>query len=128
MMQRWRSVLGIAAIAADPWADAVVGYYKVLVKGRPGEAYNVGTEKPEISMLQLADRVVSIATELFDYRGKVVRMKDLPKDYLVDNPNRRCPVIAKARTELGYNPSISLDEGLRRSLLWYNENRIAEEA
>jgi UDP-glucuronate decarboxylase len=109
-------------------ADAVVGYYKVLVKGRPGEAYNVGAEKPEISMLRLADRVVSIATELFDYRGKVVRMKDLPKDYLVDNPNRRCPVIAKARTELGYNPSISLDEGLRRSLLWYNENRIAEEA
>jgi UDP-glucuronate decarboxylase len=109
-------------------ADAVVGYYKILVKGRPGEAYNIGVEKPEISMLQLAERVVKLASELFDYRGTVVQTKNLPDHYLTDNPNRRCPMITKARTELGYNPSITLDEGLRRSLIWYNENRIAEDA
>ncbi len=34
-------------------ADAVVGYYKVLVNGRPGEPYNVGIEEPEISMDEL---------------------------------------------------------------------------
>jgi len=28
-------------------------------------------------------------------------------------------VIAKARTELGYDPVVSLDEGLARSLVWY---------
>jgi nucleoside-diphosphate-sugar epimerase len=50
------------------------------------------------------------------------------KDYLVDNPNRRCPVITKARTDLGYNPSISIDEGLKRSLIWYGENSVAEDA
>jgi nucleoside-diphosphate-sugar epimerase len=50
------------------------------------------------------------------------------KDYLVDNPNRRCPIIAKARAEIGYSPSISIDEGLRRSLIWYNDNREAEDA
>ncbi|HMR62576.1 MAG TPA: NAD-dependent epimerase/dehydratase family protein [Anaerolineae bacterium] len=109
-------------------ADAVVGYYKVLVRGRAGEAYNIGVETPEISMLQLAERVVSLAVELFGYRGKVVKTQDLPKDYLVDNPNRRCPVVTKARTELGYQPSITLDEGLRRSLIWYNENQVAEDA
>ena len=48
--------------------------------------------------------------------------------YLKDNPNRRCPVIKKARTELGYNPCINLDEGLQRMLIWYSENRNAEEA
>lgn len=109
-------------------ADAVVGYYKVLVKGRSGEAYNIGVEAPEISMADLAKRVARIATELFDYQGKVVRQASPSEDYLIDNPNRRCPMINKARAELAYNPSISLDEGLTRSLIWYSENREAEEA
>ena len=61
-------------------------------------------------MAELAERVVEISRELFDYKGKVVRQESSDNDYLVDNPNRRCPVIAKARTELGYNPSISIDE------------------
>jgi len=39
-------------------ADAVVGYYKILVRGRPGEAYNVGVEEPEISMAELAEKMV----------------------------------------------------------------------
>ncbi|MBE0568183.1 MAG: NAD-dependent epimerase/dehydratase family protein [Deltaproteobacteria bacterium] len=109
-------------------ADAVVGYYKVLVKGRKGEAYNIGVEEPEISVAELADRVVRLSAELFGYKGKVVRKVSQDKDYLVDNPNRRCPVIAKARKEIGYNPSIGIDEGLRRSLLWYGDNRQAEDA
>jgi len=109
-------------------ADAIVGYYKILVNGRPGEAYNIGIEKPEISMAEMAERVVGISKELFEYTGKVVRQVSEDKAYLIDNPNRRCPVIAKARTELGYNPLISIDEGLQRSLIWYRDNAIAEEA
>ncbi|MBP2674445.1 MAG: NAD-dependent epimerase/dehydratase [Deltaproteobacteria bacterium] len=109
-------------------ADAIVGYYKILVKGRKGEAYNIGVEEPEISVAGLADRVVRLSAELFGYKGKVVRKVSQDKDYLVDNPNRRCPVIAKARKEIGYNPTIGIDEGLRRSLLWYNGNRQAEDA
>jgi len=109
-------------------ADAVAGYYKVLVAGRPGEPYNIGVERPEISMAQLADKIVELARGLFGYRGKVVRQASTETDYLVDNPSRRCPVITKARTELGYNPSIGLDEGLRRSLVWYSHNRDAREA
>ena len=50
------------------------------------------------------------------------------KQYLVDNPNRRCPIIIKARTELGYQPRVSLDEGLRRSLIWYSGNPAASDA
>ena len=109
-------------------ADAVVGYYKILVKGRPGEAYNIGVEEPEISMLELADRIVNLAGELFGYSGKVIRQSSEEADYLTDNPNRRCPIITKARKELGYDPGISLDEGLRRSLLWYAANAQPQEA
>jgi nucleoside-diphosphate-sugar epimerase len=109
-------------------ADAIVGYYKILVKGKPGEAYNIGVEGPEISMANLAEKIVALSRDLFGYKGKVVRKVSTDKDYLIDNPNRRCPVVTKARTDLGYNPSITIDEGLKRSLIWYRENSVAEDA
>ncbi len=109
-------------------ADAIVGYYKVLVKGKNGEAYNIGVEGPEISIKALAEKVVEVSTVLFDYQGRIVFEVSEDKEYLVDNPNRRCPVIDKARRDLQYNPSIGFGEGVRRSLLWYKDNAIAEDA
>lgn len=109
-------------------ADAITGYYKVLVKGHPGEAYNIGIERPEISMAELADKVIENAREFFGYSGKLVRGQSKEADYLVDNPNRRCPSIEKARSHLGYDPQILVDDGLRRALIWYHHNRVAPEA
>jgi UDP-glucuronate decarboxylase len=108
--------------------DAIIGYYKVLVRGLAGEPYNIGIDHPEISVAQLADLIAGTARELFGYRGKVVHGKANEADYLVDNPNRRCPLIDKARTELGYSPTVPVNEGIRRSLIWYHYNRIAEAA
>ena len=108
-------------------ADAVTGYYKILIKGQPGEAYNIGVETPEVSMRELAEMLCRSAKELFSYGGRVVCQTSQDSDYLIDNPNRRCPVIAKARAHLGYNPTVSLHDGLRRSLAWYYENREAED-
>ncbi len=109
-------------------ADAVSGYYKVLVKGHPGEAYNIGVETPEIQMAELAERLVGFARDIVGYRGKVVKKPSQDGDYLIDNPNRRCPIIRKAREHLGYNPTITLDEGLRRSMIWYSGNQEAEDS
>jgi nucleoside-diphosphate-sugar epimerase len=104
-------------------SDAVTGYYKVLVRGHDGEAYNVGVEEPEVSMAELAERLAELGREHFGYGGALVRRTSEEREYLVDNPVRRCPVIEKARDHLGYAPRVGLDEGLRRSLLWYAENR-----
>jgi len=109
-------------------ADAVIGYYKVLVRGRPGEPYNIGVEGPEVSIAEVADLVAGLAREEVGYSGRVVRRISEDGDYLRDNPTRRCPVITKARTELGYNPTVPLREGLRRSLVWYRDNQSAAEA
>ncbi len=109
-------------------ADAVTGYLKILVHGQPGEAYNIGVERPEISMRDLAQLVTETAGELFGYDGRVVHQTSEDVDYLVDNPNRRCPVITKAREHLGYDPQVELDDGIRRSLLWYREHDDAPEA
>jgi nucleoside-diphosphate-sugar epimerase len=85
-------------------------------------------EEPEISIGDLAEMFVNIAGDLFDYKGRAVRKVSSDLDYLADNPTRRCPMIEKARNELGFNPSISLLEGLRRSLIWYRDNSQAAEA
>lgn len=104
-------------------ADAIDGYYRILLDGRPGEPYNIGTDRPEISMHALAERFAAVGKRVTGYRGQVVTGTSDDPDYLVDNPNRRCPVIDKARTELGYAPEVDLDEGLERSLAWYVEQQ-----
>ena len=108
-------------------ADAVVGFFKTLLRGRDGEAYNIGMDQPEISIRQLAEKVISCARELYGYQGSLVFARSDDPEYLTDNPNRRCPVLAKAREELGYAPAISLEEGIRRSLIWYRDNQEVEE-
>jgi nucleoside-diphosphate-sugar epimerase len=109
-------------------ADAVTGYYKTLVHGHAGEAYNIGVEEPEISMRHLAETIADNARDLFGYTGTVAHRASEERDYLVDNPNRRCPVITKARAHLGYDPQIPLSEGIRRSLVWYSGHREAADA
>jgi UDP-glucuronate decarboxylase len=108
--------------------DALVGYLKVLTKGRSGESYNVGIERPEISMRELADLVVRHARALWGYEGRVVQRASQEETYLADNPNRRCPDIAKARNELGYEPEIDVDGGIRRALVWYYHNHLPAES
>jgi UDP-glucuronate decarboxylase len=103
-------------------SDAVVGYLKVLIRGLNGESYNIGTESPEISVRQLAQKVIDSSRALFGYSGNLVFKKSEDKEYLTDNPNRRCPIIKKAKNDLDYNPKISIDEGLKRSLIWYRDN------
>ena len=109
-------------------ADAIIGYYKVLVRGRAGEPYNIGTETPEVSMLELAQRIKTIGRELVGYEGEIICQPSPEADYLVDNPNRRCPRIDKARRELGYEPGVELSDGLRRTLTWYLHHPQAEDA
>lgn len=108
-------------------ADAITGYYKILVNGRPGEPYNIGVEKPEISMFDLASRMADIGRSHFGYTGKVTRQVSQDREYLTDNPNRRSPIIEKAREQLGYDPKWSIDDALLRTMIWYKDNLVAED-
>ncbi len=93
--------------------DAVVGFLLVLLKGVPGEAYNIGNPKPEISMLDLVKRIETVLGRQVPHH-----VIEYPDSYPADEPNRRCPDIRKARLQLGYAPEVDLDEGLRRFLTW----------
>ena len=95
-------------------SDAITGLMLVWLKGRPGEAYNIGNDA-EISIGDLARLAAGLATPALPVELAV--SKDA--DYLTDNPNRRCPDLSKARRELGYDATIGLAEGLARTLRSY---------
>jgi dTDP-glucose 4,6-dehydratase/UDP-glucuronate decarboxylase len=82
-------------------SDAITGLMLVWLKGRPGEAYNIGNDA-EISIGDLARLAAGLATPALPVELAV--SKDA--DYLTDNPNRRCPDLSKARRELGYDATI----------------------
>lgn len=103
-------------------ADAITGYLKVLLYGQ-FDYFNIGIDKPEISINQLAKIYQESGLEIFDYKKTVAYEVSQDKDYLTDNPNRRCPNISKARTLLHYNPQILVDEGVRKFLRFLQETQ-----
>ena len=102
-------------------ADAAAGYLKVLLHGRY-DYFNIGIDKPEITIAELAEIYREAGAEIFGYRGKVNYAVPNDKDYLTNNPQRRCPVLDKARKLLHYKPTILVNEGVRRFLTFIKEN------
>ncbi len=66
----------------------------------------------EMSMLQLAQRVI----ELTGARSTLV-FKPLPSD----DPRQRRPDISRAQEQLGWTPSVALDEGLKRTIAYMDQ-------
>ncbi len=93
--------------------DALVGFLKVLLSGAPGQAYNIGNPVPEVSMRELVRYVEEAVGRPLD----VVSI-EYPDSYPADEPQRRCPDITKAALQLGYQPAVSLPDGLKRFFGW----------
>ena len=103
-------------------ADAIVGYLKAVAHGKFGY-FNIGIEKPETSVRGLAEIYQRAGAQLCGYRGQVILASQPDKAYLTDNPNRRCPNIAKAREVLGFAPGIEVEAGVKRFLQFVIANR-----
>jgi UDP-glucuronate decarboxylase len=102
--------------------DAINGFLRVVARGVPGEAYNIGNPTPEISVFELVDEIEKVL-------GKSVKKEviEYPDSYPADEPNRRCPNIVKARRQLDFNPVITIQDGLKRFFDWTDETYIGEE-
>jgi nucleoside-diphosphate-sugar epimerase len=95
-------------------SDAIAGFLLALLKGRPGQAYNIGNDH-EISIGELANLVAQLANTRVQFAASH------DPHYLTDNPQRRCPDLTKSRNELGYAPRVGLADGIARTLRWAKE-------
>ncbi|MDG6899609.1 MAG: dTDP-glucose 4,6-dehydratase [Nitrososphaerota archaeon] len=94
--------------------DHVEALKRVLLKGRPGEVYNIAAWN-ELTNLDLVDKVLSIMGK---DRGLVENVEDRPghdKRYSID--------ASKIRQELGWKPRHGFDVALRETVDWYLGNR-----
>ncbi len=93
--------------------DAIVGFCKVILRGKSGEAYNIGNPSPEIAVEDLA----TIFAKVSNNEVKILK-KDYPENYPADEPSRRCPSIQKATDDLSYFPEVDIEDGIKRFLSW----------
>ena len=99
-------------------ADATLGFFTVILKGKVGEAYNIAIDQ-EISIIDLANLLVQ---KVFPERNlKVVTKKDSSKDYLRMNYSRTAVDITKAKA-IGWKVSFPVEEGFRRTVESYDKH------
>lgn len=96
-------------------SDAIIGYILCLTHGKY-DYFNIGIDRPEISVSEFANIFKVSGAKIFGYSGSIKYKDSLDPDYMTDNPNRRCPVIKKAEVKLGYSPKILVTEGIERYL------------
>ena len=88
--------------------DLIEGIMRLFDRGGP-DPVNIGNPG-EFSVLQLAEMVI----ELTGSKSSIV-FEDLP----VDDPKQRKPDITRAREQLGWEPRVSLRDGLAKTIPYF---------
>ncbi len=89
-------------------SDLVEGIWR-LMQSRVTEPVNIGNPQ-EMTLLELAKKILRLSGS-----SSEIVFEPLPED----DPKVRQPDITRARTLLGWEPRIDVDEGLRRTLAWF---------
>ena len=93
-------------------SDLVEGLVRAMFRpSTVGEVYNLGNPE-EHSVREFAEMVKRLAKSA----SPIVLVEGREADIA-----RRCPDIGKARSELGWGPLVSLEEGLQSTIEWFRE-------
>lgn len=92
-------------------SDLIEGIYR-LSKADFHEPVNIGNPM-ELTILEFAERIRSIT----GCKSQIVK-KPLP----VDDPQQRRPDISRAKKILGWEPRVSLEDGLKETIRWFQAN------
>ena len=96
--------------------DLIDGFVRLMATGE-GVTGPVNLGNPhEIPVSELADRVIRLTRS-----ASRIIYRDLPQD----DPLQRCPDIALARTMLSWEPGVALDDGLTRTIAYF-DNMLSE--
>lgn len=97
-------------------SDAIAGFFSVLLKGNPAQAYNVANPSGELSIMALAELLVSLYPE----KGLVVERRKNTCDfgYIPSPYNRFIPDVSRI-CSLGWSAKIDPATGFRRMIESY---------
>ncbi len=96
--------------------DTILGILLLaLCDKAKGEVVNVGSPK-ETTILELAERIIKLTKS-----QSALAFCPLPKD----DPKRRCPDASKLEKMLGWKPTVTLDEGLKKTIEWFIAKQAA---
>ena len=95
--------------------DLVEALIRLMSTDDVHEPVNLGNPI-EFTIKELADEVISICGS----HSNVTHLR-LPQD----DPKQRKPDISRAQTILGWNPTIQLNEGLKRTVAYFKEQQTA---
>lgn len=94
-------------------SDLVMGIYSAMFsKNTKGEIFNLGNPK-EFTISELAKKVIKLT-------GSKSKLK-FSKSFRKDDPMRRKPNITKAKKYLNWQPKVSLEEGLKKTIKYYKD-------
>lgn len=79
-----------------------------------GQIVHIGNDQEEIKMVDLAKKMFG----LFNFQPKKLEIKEAPEGSV----KRRCPDLTKIRELVGFQPEVSLEEGLKKTYDWYKKN------
>jgi UDP-glucuronate decarboxylase len=95
-------------------SDAVAGFFTVLLKGIPGQAYNVANPGAELSVAELANLLVNLLPE----RGLRIERHSNPGQYMQSTYSRLIPDVSKLES-LGWRAVVGPADGFRRMIAAY---------
>lgn len=99
-------------------SDAIIGFFTIILKGNVGHAYNVGNNKCEVSILELAEQLVSLFPEK---RLSVIKKVNDTNGYISSFVSRISPNIDKLAA-LGWSPIVNVSSGFSKTInSYYNE-------
>jgi len=85
-----------------------------------GETFNLGSNR-EISVLELANLTIRLSGKERHQKPIFVPYEEFYGPFYED-VKRRVPDITKATRILGYKPKVDLEEGLRKTIRWYEQH------
>ena len=99
--------------------DHCEALFKVFLKGKTGEFYNIGSNK-NLNNLQVTNQLLNYSKTIIDIgdRVKIVFVKDRPGHDIRYALNSN-----KIKKNLGWHPKIDFKTGIKLTLKWYFENK-----
>lgn len=109
-------------------SDAVVWILKAAAKGRY-EIFNIGSDGPELSIKDFCELCIKVGKKKRNYTHSFSFCVSDDKEYLTDNPPRRCPDLSHSSESIGFSPTVSVTDGIDRFLAFFNDygDRFLEE-